>query len=83
VRPGDAASSPFVTDLLRGQNAMREAFESVGPDGRPRTETAGEWIDAGCPVVGTGPARPLTLLSPPERLDTRPTGEIHGTGSVH
>jgi hypothetical protein len=27
--------------------------------------------------------RPITLLSPPERVDEHPTREIHGSGSVH
>jgi hypothetical protein len=41
--------------------------------------------DAGCPIRSDDQdgVRPLTLLSPAERVDAHPTGKIHGTGSVH
>ncbi|MBA3524810.1 MAG: hypothetical protein H0T85_09720 [Geodermatophilaceae bacterium] len=43
------------------------------------------WIAAGCPLPGDAlsAVRPLTLLSPVERVDAHPTGQIHGTGSMH
>jgi hypothetical protein len=99
VTPGDAEASPFVTDLLRGRNAMARALADKAPDGSAWADIAVEWIDAGCPLpagdlpagdqpageppAGDRPVRPLTLLSPPERVAAHPTGMIHGTGSVH
>lgn len=84
VTPGDAGASPFVTDLLRGRNAMGRALKGTAPDGGTWADIAIEWIDAGCPLPsGAAPVRPLTLLSPPERVAAHPTGKIHGTGSVH
>ena len=32
------------------------------------------WIDGGCPLSVEAPARLITLLSPPERVHTHPTG---------
>jgi Iron-containing redox enzyme len=74
VTPGDAANSRLVTQVLRGRNAMARALAAD-------VDTITNWIDAGCPIPP--PPRPLTLLSPPDRIDTHPTGAIHGTGSVH
>lgn len=73
VTPGSSATSRLVTDLLAGANAMSRA---LGGDAAVVTA----WIDAGCPVPQV---RPLTLLSPPDRVDGHPTGAVHGTGSVH
>jgi hypothetical protein len=86
ITPGNASTSRFVTDLLRGHNAMSRALRGrvPGGDGRTWAEVATAWIDAGCPLLPDPPAvRPLTLLTPPERVATHPTGQIHGTGSVH
>ncbi|MDQ1440489.1 MAG: hypothetical protein QOG97_717 [Acidimicrobiaceae bacterium] len=86
VMPGDAEASPFVTDLLRGRNAMSRALNAKAPDGSGSTwaDIAVAWINEGCPQPEEAPvARPLTLLSPPERVAAHPTGQIHGTGSVH
>jgi hypothetical protein len=86
VIPGDAEASPFVTDLLRGRNAMSRALNAKAPDGSGSTwaDIAVAWINEGCPQPEEAPvARPLTLLSPPERVAAHPTGQIHGTGSVH
>jgi hypothetical protein len=74
VTPGDSANSRLVAQLLRGRNAMARALAAD-------VDTVTTWIDAGCPLPP--PPRPLTLLSPPDRVDTHPTGAVHGTGSVH
>ena len=86
ITPGKAEASTFVTDLLRGDNAMARAFATAPLPGVAATgkEIAGAWINDGCPLpVELDPARPLTLLSPPGRVAAHPTGAIHGTGSVH
>jgi hypothetical protein len=85
VIPGDAASSRFVTDLVRGNNAMGRALAGTVL-GRPDltwADVAVGWVDAGCPIPDQAPARPLTLLTPAERVAAHPTGAIHGSGSVH
>jgi hypothetical protein len=87
ITPGDAQRSSFVTDLLHGDNVMAKTLGAVAPgtDGLTWATIAIEWIDAGCPLPAQGAdgARPLTLLSPPDRVAAHPTGRIHGTGSVH
>lgn len=87
IVPGDAQRSRLVTDLLHGKNAMARALGVVAPgtDGVTWATIAIDWINSGCPLPaeGTGDARPLTLLSPPERIAAHPTRKIHGTGSVH
>jgi hypothetical protein len=84
VTPGDAEASTFVTDLLRGRNAMSRAFKGAADGGGTWADVAVEWINAGCPLPeDADPVRPLTLLSPPERVAAHPTGRIHGSGSVH
>jgi Iron-containing redox enzyme len=87
IIPGDAQGSQFVTDLLDGKNAMARAFSGVAPgtDGVTWATIAVDWISNGCPMPGggTGDTRPLTLLSPPDRVAAHPTGKVHGTGSVH
>ncbi len=87
ITPGDAQRSGFVTDLLHGDNVMAKTLGAVAPgsDGLTWATIAIEWIDAGCPLPAQGAdgARPLTLLSPPDRVAAHPTGRIHGTGSVH
>jgi hypothetical protein len=84
---GDAQRSRFVTDLLNGKNAMARALSMVAPgtDGVTWATIATDWINNGCPLPGrgAGDARPLTLLSPPDRVAAHPTGKVHGTGSVH
>jgi hypothetical protein len=85
VAPGDAAGGRFVTDLVRGNNAMGRALAGTVP-GRPDltwADVAVGWVEAGCPLPDQAPARPLTLLTPPERVAAHPTGAIHGSGSVH
>jgi len=86
VTPGDAEASPFVTDLLRGHNAMSRALRGKATDAGDISwaDVAVEWITAGCPLPQEQPAvRPLTLLTPPERVAAHPTGQLHGSGSVH
>lgn len=86
ITPGQAEASTFVTDLLRGNNAMARVFAATTLPGVPATgtEIAVAWINEGCPLpVLLDAARPLTLLSPPERVAAHPTGVIHGSGSVH
>jgi hypothetical protein len=84
VVPGDAEASAFVTDLVRGHNAMGRALSAQSPYGSAWAEIAVAWINDGCPQPEAAPAvRPLTLLSPPERVAAHPTGQIHGSGSVH
>jgi hypothetical protein len=85
VRPGKPDDSLFVTDLLRGRNAMSRALSSVaaGTSGLTWVDVAVDWIRQGCPLPTGEPARPLSLLSPPERVAAHPTGKIHGSGSVH
>jgi len=91
VVPGDPAASRIVTDLLRGDNAMARALgrPAPGAGGATWVDLAADWIAAGCPLPAEpagAPAadpRPLSLLSPPERVAAHPTGKIHGSGSVH
>ena len=84
IAPGNSADSKFVSDLLRGKNAMARALDGKAPDGATWAEIAIGWIDAGCPLpLESQPVRPLTLLTPPDRVAAHPTGVIHGTGSVH
>ena len=85
IRPGAPDESPFVTDLLRGANAMAAALAAAAPDagGSTWVDVAVEWIAQGCPIPDDEAVRPLSLLSPPERLAAHPTGNIHGSGSVH
>lgn len=89
---GDAQRSRFVSDLLHGNNAMARALGVVAPgvvapgaDGVTWATIAIDWINSGCPLPAqsAGEARPLTLLSPPDRVAAHPTKKIHGTGSVH
>lgn len=87
VAAGDVDASRFVTDLLRGSNDMSRALGAEVDVVRHLTgvQVATEWINAGCPIpddAGSSP-RPLTFLSPPDRVDAHPTGVIHGSGSVH
>lgn len=84
VVPGDAEASKWITELVRGRSSMGLAFTGSAPDGSTWAETAVEWVNAGCPQPGDGHVvRPLTLLSPSDRVALHPTGEIHGSGSVH
>jgi hypothetical protein len=84
VTPGSAHDSPFITDLVTGRNAMARALSAPFDAGRgTRADVITAWIDAGCPIPEEVAARPITLLSPPDRVDTHPTGAIHGSGSVH
>ncbi len=91
IRPGDAAGSRFVTELLSGSHRMARTLAAPLPDGTTGAQVVTAWIDAGCPVPDAAPepvpagapARPLTLLSPPERVAAHPTGAVHGSGSVH
>ena len=85
VTPADPAASRLITELVRGDNAMARAFAGPAGNGRTWADVATAWIAAGCPLPGDElvAVRPLTLLSPADRLDAHPTGAIHGTGSVH
>ncbi len=95
VVPGDSAASKLVSDLLNGKNRMSKSFNGPalngpalngpGGDGPGKTwrDVAVAWIDGGCPMPGDDQARPLSLLSPPERVTAHPTGKVHGSGSVH
>lgn len=85
IEPGDPDASRLITELVRGANAMARAFAGPAGDGRTWADVATAWITAGCPLPGDELAavRPLSLLSPEERVEDHPTGEIHGTGSVH
>lgn len=85
ITPGSAATSRFVTELLGERNGMSRALKGKAPGGGTWLDVVTAWIDAGCPVPDDAPpsTRPLTLLSPAERVDAHPTGQIHGTGSVH
>ena len=85
ISPGDATGSRFVSELLGQSNGMSRALRGKAPGGGSWMDVVSAWIDAGCPVPeDTLPAvRPLTLLSPPERVAAHPTGHIHGSGSVH
>jgi len=84
---GDAQRSNFVKDLLHGKNAMARALGAPAPgtDGVTWVTIAIDWIDNGCPLPARddGDARPLTLLSPADRVAAHPTKKIRGTGSVH
>ncbi len=86
IVPGDAQRSRFVSDLLQGKNAMARALGVVAPGmgGVTWASIAIDWINNGCPQpAGVTAARPLTLLSPPDRVAAHPTRKIHGTGSAH
>jgi len=85
IVPGDAQASRLVTEILNDRNAMARALsaEAPGLDGRTWATVVTEWIDEGCPLPAVEPVRPLTLLTPPERVAAHPTGHIHGSGSVH
>lgn len=85
VTPGSAATSRFVTELLKERNGMSRALKGKAPGGGTWIDVVTEWIDAGCPVPDDDApsTRPITLLSPPERVAAHPTGQIHGSGSVH
>jgi hypothetical protein len=85
VTPGSASTSRFVTELLAEPNGMSRALRGTAPGGGTWIDVVTAWIDAGCPVPDDAPpaTRPLTLLSPAERVAAHPTGQIHGSGSVH
>ncbi len=87
IARGDAQRSRFVSDLLRGNNAMARALGVTAPGagGMTWAAIAIDWINNGCPLPDrdTDDARPITLLSPPDRVAAHPTGKIHGTGSAH
>jgi hypothetical protein len=81
---GDAASSRFITDIARGKNAMARALNAETPDGTTGVSVIEQWINARCPLPdAASTVRPITLLSPPERVAAHPSGQIHGAGSVH
>jgi hypothetical protein len=84
VVPGDAESSKLITAIVRGNNAMARALQDKTADGATGADVLAEWINARCPLPNTQPdVRPITLLSPPDRVAGHPTGEILGSGSVH
>jgi hypothetical protein len=84
VVPGDAESSKLITQMVRGRNAMAGALQAPTADGTTGAEVITEWINARCPLPSALPSiRPITLLSPSDRVAAHPTGEILGSGSVH
>lgn len=84
VTAGDAMASRLVTDLLDAPNAMARALGATAAGaGLTWRDVVVEWIDAGCPQPDEADARPLSLISPAERVAAHPTGKIHGSGSVH
>jgi hypothetical protein len=84
VVSGDAESSRLVTQVIRSNNAMARLLQTKPSDGGSGAEIIAAWINARCPlpVTDTG-VRPITLLSPPDRIAAHPTGDIHGAGSTH
>jgi hypothetical protein len=91
VRPGDPDGSPFFK-LLEPDGPMYKIFTGA------EITTWREWVrslpgqpieDAdrpGQPELDSDQQdgfRPLSLLTPPERVAAHPTGRIHGVGSVH
>jgi Iron-containing redox enzyme len=84
VTQGSARDSRLITDLVTGRTTMGRALRArFDASGATRADVITAWIDADCPIPDEMTARPLTLLSPPDRVDAHPTGAIHGTGSVH
>ncbi|HEV7657746.1 MAG TPA: iron-containing redox enzyme family protein [Mycobacteriales bacterium] len=82
IVPGEPEKSPFF-ELLGPEGPMYRVFSAeeitVWQDWtRSLTAVAAESIPNAAAVE-----RPITLLSPPERVDEHPTREIHGSGSVH
>lgn len=64
IAPGDPTKSKFVSQLLRGQNAMADAFGQTVP-GSTQTwrDVAIEWIRQGCPLpTSKGPALAFASL---------------------
>lgn len=74
VVPGDPDRSPFF-GLLTPDGPMFKVFSAQ------QIATWQAWVRSLAPAETD--ARPLTLLSPAERVATHPTGKIHGSGSVH
>jgi Iron-containing redox enzyme len=88
VVPGDPEASPLVTERLRGEGAMARALAGEAPGGNGATwiDVVTEWIKQECPIPAVAEpdgVRPLSLLTPPERVAAHPTGRIRGAGSVH
>ncbi|MFG1935159.1 iron-containing redox enzyme family protein [Mycobacterium sp. NPDC048908] len=84
VVSGDAESSKLITAIVRGNNAMAHALSAETQDGTTGAQVITEWINARCPLPAAQDAvRPITLLSPPDRVTAHPTGQILGSGSVH
>ncbi len=83
VVPGDAAASRLM-DLAGGSTTMAHALQEPTADGSSGADVIAAWINAGCPVPESPPKiRPVTLLSPTERVAGHPTGVVLGAGSVH
>lgn len=86
VVPGDPERSRFF-DLTTPAGPMYRIFTDT------ELGTWRDWVrtlgresspHAGCPVPQSPPkVRPVTLLSPPERVAGHPTGVVLGAGSVH
>lgn len=78
------STSRFLSELATSDNAMARTLARPMPEtGSSGVDIIAAWIDAGCPPPAQSIARPITLLSPPARIDTHPTGDVHGSGSVH
>ncbi|MDH6242644.1 iron-containing redox enzyme family protein [Mycobacterium sp. OTB74] len=87
VIAGDAEHSRLITEIVRGNNAMAQLLADAAP-GVPGAASGAtkitDWINAGCPAPDAEPAaRPITLLTPADRVAAHPHGRIHGSGSVH
>jgi Iron-containing redox enzyme len=78
IVPGDPDSSPFFS-LLTPEGPMYTVFTEA------EIATWRTWVTSLNPVAGDDhiEARPLTLISPPDRVASHPTGKIQGSGSVH
>jgi hypothetical protein len=84
VVPGDPESSRLISEIVRGANGMARALAADTPEGVTGASVIEKWIAARCPLPGNQPAvRPITLLSPPQRVAAHPSGQVHGAGSVH
>jgi len=80
---GDAASSPLVTTMLAGGNAMAKAFSYTAPKtgGQTYKEVIVQWIDQGCPTEEAVHRAALAAaeVKPPQP----PRRKLLGMGKVH
>jgi hypothetical protein len=97
IVPGDPENSPFFALVDRDGPMYRVFSDQDIAVWRDWTRSLAAPADASRPGVSTAEPvatmppvqegalveRPITLLSPPERVAEHSTGEIHGSGSVH